>query len=213
MDSDLSETSMGEVSVHGMHMEPGRTSDRQQRMSPSGTLLDPSTLTEDQICWEDIAHHLANICRYGGGVLTRWTVAEHVVTLARVVRLMGGCLYQQLAALIHDFPEAYIGDMIRPLKHLAMFAEFCALDRSILVTVASAAGLPEEWIDDPIVKKLDSDILVWEMAMFRDQKRPAMEHADAAAAVIELLDALLEEIADCLQDGGDPGLAVTWERG
>jgi hypothetical protein len=60
----------------------------------------------------DIAHALAMICRYGGHANRFYSVAEHCVLMSRAVS-PGNALW----ALLHDATEAYVGDMIRPLKH------------------------------------------------------------------------------------------------
>lgn len=70
--------------------------------------LDPNP---DDIVIEDIAHALANTCRYGGHVRTFYSVAEHAVLLSQFVR------YDPRWALMHDATEAYMADLIRPLKH------------------------------------------------------------------------------------------------
>lgn len=60
----------------------------------------------------DIAHALSLICRYGGHTTRFYSVAEHCVILSHVV-----APEHALEALLHDATEAYVGDMVRPLKH------------------------------------------------------------------------------------------------
>jgi hypothetical protein len=71
--------------------------------------LDPH---EDDIVPADIAHALGLICRYGGHVLRFYSVAEHCVLLSHAVAPENA-----LWALLHDATEAYVGDMVRPLKN------------------------------------------------------------------------------------------------
>jgi hypothetical protein len=67
---------------------------------------------------EDIAHALAYICRFGGHIPRWYSVAEHSVECwLKVV----GELHSreiQLACLLHDAAEAYLGDVVKPLKVL-----------------------------------------------------------------------------------------------
>jgi uncharacterized protein len=75
----------------------------------------------------DIAHALSLICRYGGHVRRFMSVAEHCVLMSHAVSPQNA-----LWALLHDATEAYVGDMVRPLKH-AMPAYRAAEDRLMAV--------------------------------------------------------------------------------
>lgn len=71
--------------------------------------LDPRV---EDIDIEDIAHALAMICRYGGHTRRFYSVAEHCVLMSYAV-----APEHALWAMLHDATEAYVGDMIRPLKY------------------------------------------------------------------------------------------------
>lgn len=60
---------------------------------------------------EDIAHALANICRFCGHTDRFYSVAEHCVHASRHVLPAFA-----KEALLHDATEAYVGDMSKPLK-------------------------------------------------------------------------------------------------
>lgn len=60
---------------------------------------------------KDIAHHLSMLCRFNGACAFHYSVAEHSV---RVCDSLPDNL--KFAGLMHDAAEAYIGDIIRPVK-------------------------------------------------------------------------------------------------
>lgn len=78
----------------------------------SGKNVDPLDLKPEDICIEDIAHALSNLCRFGGHCEVFYSVAEHSIRVADIVPPA-----YKLQALLHDATEAYLGDMIRPLKY------------------------------------------------------------------------------------------------
>ena len=72
----------------------------------------------DMIRLADIAHALSNLCRYNGHCKKFFNVAEHSILVAREVLRATGNIVLALAALLHDAPEAYLGDVTGPLKDL-----------------------------------------------------------------------------------------------
>jgi hypothetical protein len=71
----------------------------------------------EDVCIEDIAHALSMICRYNGHTRTFYSVAEHSLLVATAVeRYVPSDSYQQLQALLHDAAEAYLCDIVRPIK-------------------------------------------------------------------------------------------------
>jgi uncharacterized protein len=72
-------------------------------------LLEPHP---EQIVIEDVAHHLACTNRFIGATREPYSTAQHSVL---------ACDYapaeHKLQALLHDAPEAYLGDWARPLKY------------------------------------------------------------------------------------------------
>jgi hypothetical protein len=120
--------------------------------------LDPSPLEVDPV---DIAHALSLVCRYGGHVTRFYSVAEHCVLLSHAVSPENA-----LWALLHDAAEAYVGDMVRPLKR--MMPAYVDAEDGVLLVIALRFGL--EWRPDvpwrmpDEVKEADNRIILTERA-------------------------------------------------
>lgn len=96
-------------------------------------LLDPQP---SSIYLGDIAHALSNQCRFNGHVRRFYSVAEHSVLVSRLIEHhFPHDVQLQLAGLMHDAAEAYIGDMISPVKFALQ--EFGAEGTSV----------PEHWAE------------------------------------------------------------------
>lgn len=111
--------------------------------------LDPRTR---DICWEDIAHALSNICRFTGHCREFYSVAQHCVLASEKVPLKVA-----LWALLHDAPEAYICDMARPIKIQPEFTFYNQVEEKIMRIIAQAAGLEG---DIPQAVKLIDKVLL-----------------------------------------------------
>lgn len=78
----------------------------------SGRLVDVACPRSQDVDINDIAHSLAMQCRYGGHTPRFYSVAEHCVLMSLWVPPEFA-----LAALLHDATEAYVGDVVSPLKY------------------------------------------------------------------------------------------------
>lgn len=78
----------------------------------SGTVVRPLSPDPDTLKIEDIAHALANQCRFTGHVKEFYSVAQHSVYVSRMASGETA-----LWGLLHDASEAYLSDLARPLKY------------------------------------------------------------------------------------------------
>ncbi len=118
--------------------------------------LDP--LPED-IFIEDIAHALSLITRFGGHIPEPYSVAQHSLIVASY---SGPDTVLALCGLMHDAPEAYLGDMVAPLKR--GMPEFRAAESRVWSAIAKRYDLP-----DPIpahVMEIDRRLLIDEARSF-----------------------------------------------
>lgn len=125
--------------------------------------MDPKA---DDIDPRDIAHALSMLCRYNGHVDRFYSVAEHCVLMSSAMPTPDLALW----ALLHDATEAYVGDMIRPLK-VSMPAYREAEDR-VMAAIVERFDLPSVTMP-PAVKDADSRILLSERDALMGSKAPA----------------------------------------
>ena len=112
-------------------------------------LLDPDGST---FTIEDIAHGLANVCRYAGQCRTFYSVAEHSLKVSET------CPDAPFAALLHDAAEAFVGDVSRPLKQL--IPQYKLIEDGIETAILARFGLPTRL--PPAVKTADMRVLAAE---------------------------------------------------
>jgi 5'-deoxynucleotidase YfbR-like HD superfamily hydrolase len=115
--------------------------------------LDPRP---EEIDPADIAHALSLICRYGGHTKRFYSVAEHCWLMSYAVPEE-----HALWALLHDATEAYVGDMVRPLKH--HMPEYRAVEDRVMAAIAERFNL-STWAMPDEVKDADNRILLDERA-------------------------------------------------
>lgn len=101
----------------------------------------------DQIDIKDIAHALANQCRYNGHSLGYFSVAEHSVNVA----LMLPDEYK-LAGLLHDATEAYLSDIPSPVKQF--LPDYVKIEKELEGVIAEAFGLTAQYQDQSWPKEV-----------------------------------------------------------
>mgnify|MGYP001611500127 CR=1 FL=1 len=101
----------------------------------SGKKFTPLNPQIEDICIEDIAHHLSNICRFTGATRSFYSVAQHSIMVAEMIGMMNYSdkmkLQLQQFALLHDASEAYLCDIARPLKYSGLFDEYLIIEKKL----------------------------------------------------------------------------------
>ena len=77
----------------------------------SGLMFDLKDFNGDMITIPDIAHALSNSCRFNGHCHRFYSIAEHCVRASFLSSERAA-----LHVLLHDASEAYMGDVVSPLK-------------------------------------------------------------------------------------------------
>lgn len=121
----------------------------------TGRALYPLSPVASEIAIEDIAHHLAGLNRFGGATLHPYSVAQHSV-------LVSYCCEPEdaLHGLLHDASEAYLGEVVRPLKQLGLMGGYRAIEAQLQVAIYCRFGLSPE--TPASVKLMDERLAVTE---------------------------------------------------
>lgn len=85
----------------------------------TGRRYEPFNPRVESVSLKDIAAHLSKQCRYHGAIDCFFSVAQHLVLCKRMAEMLYGTWLGAeglLHVLLHDAGEAYMGDMIRPMK-------------------------------------------------------------------------------------------------
>lgn len=95
----------------------------------------------DDVRIEDIAHALSHVCRFGGHCREFYSVAEHSVHVLRLLqRDWPNDYLLHMHGLIHDASEAFIGDVVRPLK--ITMPDYQRLEAKTMEVILGALGIP-----------------------------------------------------------------------
>jgi hypothetical protein len=132
-----------------------------------GRIFYPLDPRPEEVHIDDIATALSRIIRYNGHSDDWVTVAQHCVHCEQLIRYDGGTPEARYAMLMHDAAEAYIGDMIRPLK--CHFPEFKKIEQRVADAITEALEVP--LIEPAICKRYDNIAWAWEKRdLFRSSR-------------------------------------------
>lgn len=105
----------------------------------SGKKVDLINPSPESICIDDIANGLSNLCRFTGQIREFYSVAEHSINVAILLKRKGMPKSAQLVGLLHDSTEAYIGDVTSPLK--AMLPEYKKVEAKVEHAIMRRFGI------------------------------------------------------------------------
>lgn len=125
----------------------------------------------------DVAHGLSNMNRFNGHTEEPYSVAQHCVVMHDYLKARAPAYNDQYAkktvlgwapeALFHDGSEAYIGDVVSPLKK--SLKEYKPIEERVEEMMAKAFGLTFPW--PALIKETDMGMLATEARdLFKGQR-------------------------------------------
>ncbi len=112
---------------------------------------DPSTIEV-----KSIAAALSKVCRFGGHCPKFYSVAEHCIHATAMACSEGYTGDALIAVFLHDAAEAYIGDMVKPLK--VTMPQYGEAEQRIEAAIQAAFGVDfAKWMD--VIKRFDRAML------------------------------------------------------
>jgi hypothetical protein len=117
--------------------------------------LDPRA---DEVNIKDIARSLSRIIRFNGHSDKPVSVAQHSIQCAYIAKRLLYDEAMQRFMLLHDASEAYIGDMIRPLK--VNMPDFCEAERKVSSIIVEALNIVP--MQHRLVRYIDNVACAWE---------------------------------------------------
>ena len=130
-------------------------------------LLDPQP---DQIDLWDVSMGLSHEVRFSGQIKEPYTVGEHSLRVAYLLKERGASPDIQLLGLLHDASEAYLRDMSSPVK--ALLPDYKALESTLSTVIYKALmpGMEKTFADEfnwtVWIKPADFAIFSWEARRF-----------------------------------------------
>ncbi len=149
----------------------------------TGLVMYPLDPRPEEICIEDIAHALSNLCRFTGHCREFYSVADHSV------RVSYACDPQDaLWGLLHDAPEAYLADMSRPIKRYSPFGQiYKGVEDRLMNQIVIKFGLSQFGTPASVIEA-DTVLLMTEKRdLMHGCNKPWEDTAQPLKAVIEPL--------------------------
>lgn len=128
----------------------------------TGKHFDYDNITKDSIHVEDIIPAITRINRFMGHTMRPYGVGEHTLMCYLMAEELGYTDRQKLLVLIHDFTEAYCGDVNTDLKN--RLPEYKKIEREVELAIYEHLGIePPTYAEEVKIKVTDYTMLVIEM--------------------------------------------------
>ena len=128
-------------------------------------LIDLTKIPHWAMTVDVLAHSLSSKVRYNGHTPFPYSVATHSVLVKDLMFLDCG-LMLELEALLHDASEAFVGDVIHPIKR--MLPDFKEIEAMVDRQIRAFYCLPEK--EDPLVKEADTKALWLEQKVLQGKQ-------------------------------------------
>ena len=129
----------------------------------TGKKVNPMKLEQNAIDIVDIAHALSLLCRGGGHLKYFYSVGQHSINCAEEAITRKESPNVVLGCLLHDASEAYLSDLIRPVKkHFEKYVEIENQIAQVIFNKFGLSHLSEQELGK--VKKIDDALLENELA-------------------------------------------------
>ena len=134
----------------------------------TGLIIYPADARPDEISIEDIAQGLSMMCRFNGQIPKFYSVAEHSCRVVDYMRTHLGVTGKSelLWGLLHDASEAYISDIVAPVK--SFLDDYLSVEEQLMRVIATKFELGDE---PDAVHTTDQQVFAQEWAMFRGPQR------------------------------------------
>lgn len=106
----------------------------------TGKVVDFERISAESICIDDIAHALSYSSRYNGMMRSFYSIAQHSILVSQ------RCDPEfALEGLLHDAAEAYVGDVVSPLKNHPKMSFFREVEQEFICCIADKFDLCDDF--------------------------------------------------------------------
>ena len=137
----------------------------------TGLKVDPVQPKPEDITLRDIAHALSLICRANGQSKWFYSVGQHCINAYKEAEERGDSDRVILGCLLHDGAEAYLCDLIRPVK--VFMPEYSVIEERFLNCVYTRFGLADLTKEELAeIKDVDDALLDYDLVELLQEPMP-----------------------------------------